>query len=164
VRRFPTYHPLYSAMLQTLMPRWGGSIDAVDSFIRETASLSPSQAGYAQLSRGPDLALYARLYWMYSSLESDEIDIFKDAHARWELMRPGFTELLRLHPGSDFVLNGFAKLACIAGDSDTYGQLRPQLSRHVSATAWSKKITLAGCDMQMKALEAPRHTEGAPKT
>jgi rhomboid protease GluP len=139
-RRFPGYHPLYGAMLRILMPRWFGSYDKVNDFIRDVSHYE---------GRDPDLALYARLYWNYASLERDEIDIFVDAQAHWYQMREGFRRLRQRYPRSDVLLNGFAKLACMADDRETYAELRPQLIGHPSVTAWSKKLTLAACDAKM---------------
>jgi membrane associated rhomboid family serine protease len=130
--KFPRYWPLYRSMLRILMPRWLGSYQKVDAFIGEM-SLA-------------DYATYARLYWMYDSLEGDDIDIFKNASAEWMEMQIGFEDLRRLYPRSDFILNGYARFACIAGDKSRYGALRPHLKGHLSATAWTAKVSVESCD------------------
>jgi len=141
LQRFPGYLPLYGSMLRVLMPRWFGSYQMIDQLIRELSGVSGTELH-------GDLALYARLYWVYASLERDEIDIFTDALAQWPTMKTGFVELRKLHPRSDAVLNGFAKLACVAHDQDQYAQLRPLLEQHISSTVWSQKVTLKLCDAQ----------------
>jgi rhomboid protease GluP len=135
--RFPNYRPLYRGMLRILMPRWGGSYVKVDAFIN-TVSYDH------HTSR--DLEEYARLYWIYDTLENDDINIFEDAPATWSSMKEGFGIMVRHHPNSDSLRNGFARFACIGGDAEQYKELRPDLSRHYSATAWSTRISLESCD------------------
>lgn len=145
--RFPAYHPLYRRMLRILMPRWGGSYEKVDEFVNVMSNRSSST---------PDLVLYARLYWMYAGLERDDINIFDDALANWPTMRAGFTRMTALYPRSDLVLNAFAKFACDGGDADAYAKLRPLLSKRLSATAWSQKVTVQSCDKKFaKAPQSP---------
>ncbi len=135
VKRFPGFLPLYRGMLRILMPRWLGSYQKVAEFISDVSGASAD-----------DVAMYARLYWMYDSLEQDDIDIFTDASANWSKMRIGFEELKWLYPHSDVVLNAFARFACIADDKAEYSALRPLLIGHVSATAWTAKVSLKTCD------------------
>ena len=42
-------------------------------------------------------------------------------------MKKGFQEIVREHPGSPYVLNVFAKFACIAKDNRTLGYLFKQM-------------------------------------
>lgn len=141
---FPNYWPLYRSMLRALMPRWGGSYLKVDNFIDDVSY------GLGDFPPGVDPKLdeetYAELYWIYSSLEYDSINIFQDAFATWPHMKAGLTLMLQHHPASDAVVNGFARFACIAGDAEQYKQLRSRLARHYSATSWSTKVTLESCD------------------
>jgi membrane associated rhomboid family serine protease len=135
-RRFPAYKPIYRDMLHALMPRWLGSYEKVDEFIRDVT----------RITERPDFALYANLYWSYDSLERDDINIFSDGLARWPTMKKGFEKLRQLYPRSDAVLNGFARFACIAGDEAQYAALRPLLQGHLSATVWTSKVSLKSCD------------------
>jgi rhomboid protease GluP len=151
-RRFSSYSPLYRAMLRILMPRWLGSYQQVDSFIVDVAHLRPD---WHINPYDGDLALYAHLYWMYAGLEGDEINIFSETPARWNLMHVGFDRLRKLYPRSDYVLNGFARMACVAGDQSTYTQLRPLLEGHVAASAWSKQLPLSACNAKMTLVSAP---------
>ena len=110
IDKFPAYSPLYSAMLRILMPRWYGSYEDVDEFINVMSNKSVPR----------DKILYARLYWMYDSMEHDDISIFEDAKAAWGTVRAGFTEMLTRYPESNLMLNGFAKLAwCLRGPSSS---------------------------------------------
>jgi membrane associated rhomboid family serine protease len=134
---FPSYLPLFRSMLRSEMPRWGGSYERVDGLINSVA--------YG-IKDTRDLEKYAELYWIYDSLENDDINIFEDASAQWSNMKAGFSLVVRHHPTSDVVVNGFARFACIGGDGEQYKRLRSRLRQHYSATAWSAKVSLESCD------------------
>jgi Rhomboid family len=151
VKRFPGYLPLYGGMLRILMPRWLGSYQKVAEFITDASNASKD-----------DVAMYARLYWMYDLLEQDDVDIFRDASANWSRMRVGFEELKWLYPHSDVVLNAFARFACIADDEEEYSALRPSLIGHVSATAWTAKVSLKTCDAKRAEGTASSNSRAPP--
>ncbi len=136
--KFPHYLPIHASMLRILMPRWGGSYREVDRLINRA---------YANGGRG--LELYARLYWVYADLEGDELDLFKDSLADWSDVRSGFEELSRRHPRSDYLLNGYAYMACRAGDAAAYRGLRPRIDARYSASAWSKRFSKEACDRRL---------------
>ena len=146
----PDYWPLYARMLRILLPRWFGSQDDIHHFIEEVSVTADGQR---------DFEKYARLYWIYSSLEDDDIQLFGGSLANWSVVNEGFVELQRHYPKSDLILNTYAKLACMADDGDTYQELRPQLRGHVSTTAWSDKVSLQHCDERFPAAAAaPPHS------
>jgi rhomboid protease GluP len=144
--RFPNYRPLYRSMLRALMPRWGGSYMKVDNFIDDVSYGFLDNRSHRGENPVRDLEKYAALYWIYDSLEQDDINIFHDAFAAWPAMRAGLTAIAEHHPTSDFVVNGFARFACLGGDADQYKQLRSRLGQHYSTTAWTEKVTLESCD------------------
>ena len=137
IARFPQYLPLYGEMLRISMPRWGGSYEKVNQLITDASAKSSIDSGQE---------LYARLYWMYSSLEDDDIDIFTDASANWQTMKQGFKALINRYPTSDVVLNAFEKFACIGEDAEQYRAARSGVESHLAATAWSDKVSLKVCD------------------
>jgi rhomboid protease GluP len=136
--RFPNYLSLYSARMQPLMPRWGGSVGEVDAFIQ---SVADSHRGTLE----PD-EWYAELYSIYSGMERDDINIFAAGNADWARVRDGFDRLRRRYPRSDYIVNQYAKLACAAADADKYRALRPVVGARTSSLAWSEKRSLDSCD------------------
>jgi membrane associated rhomboid family serine protease len=132
----PDYGPLYTHMLRILLPRWQGSREDLAGFI-ETVTDKPVE---------PDFMLYARLYWAYSSLEEDQVSVFDEGLAHWAIVETGFDRLVERYPKSDFILNGYAKFACIAHDRDRFLSLRPQLRGRFSSAAWSDAVSLKSCD------------------
>jgi rhomboid protease GluP len=137
--RFPEYWSLHRQMLRALMPRWGGSYGKVDAFINNMYGAAASDSSYET---------YTALYWMYSNMEGD-IDIFEEAQANWTDMKIGFEGLLKKHPSSDYILNGFAHFACRAGDRDAYANLRQSLDARLSASAWTVRHSMSECDRLM---------------
>ena len=134
--RFPGYLPLYRQMLISLMPRWGGSTDAVDSFIRDVSKKNGNI----------NPATYARLYLAYGNLEGADFNIVKDAKADATTMREGLGELRQRYAGSDYILNATARFACITGETDFYRMLRPSLRGHLSPAAWPDQLSVEKCD------------------
>jgi hypothetical protein len=132
----PAYEPLYGRMLRILMPRWLGGPEEVASFI-ETVTDKPVE---------PDFMLYARLYWVYSDLEDDKVSVFDEDRAHWAMVETGFDRLVDRYPKSNFILNAYAKFACIANDATKYQELRPKLKGRFSSTAWSDAVSLKSCD------------------
>jgi membrane associated rhomboid family serine protease len=138
--RFPFYLPLYRQMLISLLPRWGGSTQAVDRFIRDMSAKDGKV----------DPATYARFYLIYGDLEGGDYDVAANQEADPGLLTKGVEALLRRYPGSDYVLNSVARFACIDNWDFFYRQLRPQLDGHPSATAWPDKVSIDSCDKRSK--------------
>jgi uncharacterized protein DUF4034 len=132
----PGYAPLYHSMLRVLMPRWQGSQEEVASFI-ETVTDEPIE---------PDFILYARLYWIYSEMEDDEARIFDGKMAHWYIVETGFDRMVERYPKSDYILNAYAKFACMANDGAKFLELRPRLKGRYSTVAWSDAVSLKSCD------------------
>jgi membrane associated rhomboid family serine protease len=137
--RFPQYRPLERRMMRILMPRWLGSYEKEDDFISAVYPKAVPDRGFER---------YAELYSEYSDLEGDDVDLFSDTDASWSNMRSGYAGLMKRYPGSDFVLNRFANLACRAGDADEYLALRDSLVRRYSSVAWSDKYSVEACNQQ----------------
>jgi len=54
--------------------------------------------------------------------------------------------MVECYPKSDYVLNAFAKFACMANDGKKFHELRPQLKGRYSTPAWSDAVSLESCD------------------
>jgi hypothetical protein len=128
--------PLYRAEMRALMPRWGGSYEKVKDLINAAASRDSATGSQ----------MYARLYWAYASLEADDDDFLTDSMADWSRIDEGFELLLKQYPGSDYLLNGFAYMACRAKDSNEYHALKLKLNNRLSTTAWSGHYSPEECD------------------
>jgi hypothetical protein len=139
-KRSRDYLPLYRQVLTSLMPRWDGSIEAVDDFIRSSSTKSGQM----------DSALYARLYLMYGNLERDDFNVVESAHADSKLIKEGMAALRIRYPHSDYILNATVRFACIDRDWDLYRSLSTRLTNHISTQAWPDKLSVASCDAQSR--------------
>jgi len=136
--RFPDDVGIHSAMLHSLMPRWGGSFEKVAKFIFEQARQKPIGT--------PQFEVYARLYWIYAALEGNQADIFKDAFARPEDVSLGIASAVKRYPRSDYLVNVAGRLACQSGQRLEYLTFHSALPKRYSASAWSPNFTVESCD------------------
>lgn len=142
---FPSDQKLQARMMRALMPRWGGSAEEVDNLISRAYAKTATEAG---------LQVYARLYWIYADLEGESVDIFSERAADWGVMRSGFRDMLKKHPDSDFLINGYVRFACAAKDAEEYRKIRPKLDGHPAPTAWPPGLSAAACDKKIDELAA----------
>ena len=134
--KVPNYPPLYRRMMRILMPRWGGSYEEEDEFIRQVSQQPPLS----------DLAHYAALYSSYVRMEGDDVDVLNASHASWSEMQSGYRDLMDRYPKSDFIINSFANFACRAGDADDYNVMRAAVGTRFSSSAWTTRYSLGACD------------------
>lgn len=137
---YPDYYALHSGVIRHLLPRWGGSHADVVAFINGQVREAPESEQDVH---------YARLMWIYVDMEGDEANFMRDVgFTRWQRFQRAFAVLLERYPDSDYLLNSFARLSCLADAATDYRRLRPQLDSRKSATAWTLKTTLEACDEQ----------------
>ena len=139
---YPRYYALHRAVIRSLLPRWGGSHEDVMDFIDDQVRKAPAAERDV---------LYARLIWAYVDMESTESNVFRRPIGApdWSKLQRGFATLLERYPDSDYLLNGFARIACSADSFQDYRQLRPQLEARKSATAWTIETTREVCDKKL---------------
>jgi membrane associated rhomboid family serine protease len=136
--RFADDLSIDSAMLHSLMPRWGGSFEKVENFIIEQAQEKPGGM--------PPEEKYARLYWIYAGLEGKEADIFKDAHAKPDMVSSGMALAVKRYPKSDYLVNVSGRLACQSGERPEYETFQQALPKRYSASAWAPDFTVESCN------------------
>jgi hypothetical protein len=136
--RFPDDLGIYSSMLHSLMPRWGGSFDKVAKFIVEQSQQEPVGT--------PQFEKYAKLYWVYAGLEGKQADIFKDAFAKPEAISLGMASAAKHHPKSDYLVNVKGRLACQSNQRLEYLTFHSALPQRYSASVWSPDFTVESCD------------------
>ncbi|KPC50179.1 DUF4034 domain-containing protein [Amantichitinum ursilacus] len=115
--KFPYYLPVYTTGSYIFEPKWGGSNEALSTFIDQSARRTYPRWGDS---------LYARLY--SSELiegPQDELAAMVD----WPRMRAGFERLIHDYPAKDNYA-AYARFSCQYGDIDALKQAMP----HVDAT------------------------------
>ncbi|MFG6430850.1 hypothetical protein [Roseateles sp. LYH14W] len=99
---------IHNRSLESLMPKWGGEPEQLESWVRESMKGLPD---------GAALMRYARSYNI--AAESDyEQKLFEDSLARWPLMRDGLRQLINESPKSRYWQNRLAYFACMVKDRE----------------------------------------------
>ena len=108
VGRWPDYYNFYHSMAGRLVPRWGGSWEAVDAFIAE----SQKHVGTKDAR-----SMYSRLY---SALHRQGYDP-GETRMDWKTMKASFEDLVTRYPALIYK-NRYASYACYARDKDAFSR------------------------------------------
>jgi hypothetical protein len=136
IQRFPGYYPIYSAYARQFAPRWGGTYEAADSFIRAQVADKPKPEA--------DL-LYSHLYRKVDYFGGKDRDFFKESLVSWSRLRAGYEMLIQQYPDK---LNraDFAAYACRAEDGSGYMKFRKSITPDDFREVAPDGITLEVCD------------------
>jgi hypothetical protein len=138
-QKHKTYYPIYFTMLNFLSPKWGGSWETVDNFVKWSVENTKEIDGNT---------MYARLYWSASQGLPKDVKLFRDTLASWPKMKSGFEDLMARHPKSKWNLNNYAKFACMAEDKKVFLALRRKIGKDVIDAAWAQKPSLDLCEVK----------------
>jgi hypothetical protein len=129
LKGFPEFFPLHFTLIEALLPKWGGSNEAIRAFIESVVKRSP-----------PSLKaqMYTRLWWDADNASPLHVDVFRDMGASWARMKEGFDSLDESYPNSVWNRGNYASFACRAGDVTTYIRLRTELGDKINI--YVKKI------------------------
>jgi len=136
-KRYKTFLPIYFTMLNFMLPKWGGSWEVVDDFIKRSVEYTKKTEGNS---------MYARLYWAVFSGSGHSANFYRETPASWPKMKKGFEDLMVRYPKSSWNLNNFAKFACLAKDKKTFLLLRRQIDDRIIQAAWPQNISVDVCD------------------
>lgn len=116
---------IYSVMIASLSPRWGGSAEKIDDFINSVAKNSKTDSSDY---------IYSRLY---ASAEQDLFphQLFEKSKADWPRMKRGFEQRLIKNPDV-WNENIYAKYACQAKDKETSRKLIARIGNSPELTVW----------------------------
>ncbi|WP_457447200.1 hypothetical protein [Roseateles sp. P5_E4] len=103
----PNDECIYRAAIDGLMPRWGGTPQQLEAWVREAMRPLPEAESIMRYAR-----LYndAAVYYYGQSL-------FDKTQVRWSLMRQGLERLVAVYPGN-YWRNRSAVLACMVKDRE----------------------------------------------
>lgn len=127
VERYKLFYPNYLVMVSYILPKWGGSWQAVDNFANWSVNYTRGELG--------DI-LYARIYWDVDEDMWKNRTFFTRTRVSWKKMKASFQTILNRHPKSYWDMNYYAKFACLAGDRETFLSLRKKIGKHVAVTPW----------------------------
>jgi hypothetical protein len=138
-QKFKTYYPIYSTMLNYLLPQWGGGWETVDNLVNWSVE---------NTKEIDSNAMYARLYWYASERLPIDTKLFKDTRASWPKMKRGFDDMMSQYPKSKWNLNNFAMFACMAEDKETFLALRNKIGNDVMRDVWRHDTSLELCEIK----------------
>lgn len=131
---FPKNYDIYFAISESMLPQWGGSVEALAEFADHAAEHTAKTDGDA---------LYARIFW---NLRSQLPDGFITLPVvRWEKIRSGYDDMVRQYP-DPWNLNSFARMACLAGDKATAKRVLSRIKDAVEPTGWSSRAEFNRCN------------------
>jgi len=126
IQRHPNYYPIYFEALFSLTPKWGGSYEEIDEFIKASA---------ANPKNGDGASLYARLYWYLDQVQTKGA-LFNKSKANWPTLKTAFNNLIKRYPDS-WNLSAFANFACQAEDYEQADALFRALGTQLKLTSWT---------------------------
>jgi hypothetical protein len=140
IKAFPDYDQLHFQMIRALLPKWGGSDEAVTAFIEAVVKRSPAPL---------KAQMYTRLWWYVDNVTPLDESIFNNVKASWPRMKAGFESLGKSYPDSLWNRTNFAAFACRAGDMATYSRLRTEIGDQMgmfAKNAFPSNQSLEVCD------------------
>ena len=126
----PSDDTLYFGILNAILPKWGGSAQAVDRFVQQVTERTRATRG---------LEMYMRLY-VAAATDQFGHDLFQDSGAQWPLMKQGFEDMLARYPDHTRS-NAFAYFACLARDKPTFLDLMDRVGQQPVLDQWGSNPT-----------------------
>ena len=157
-KAFPDYEQLHFQMIRALLPKWGGSDEAVAAFIRSLVKRSAVSL---------KAEMYARLWWYVDKETPLDESIFGPNKASWARMKEGFESLDKSYPYSLWNRTKFAVFACQAHDETTYRQLRTEIGDQINLfakIAFPSNESLEVCDERAAAHHGSHGRTGKSST
>lgn len=131
----PYFYPIYFSALRSLLPKWGGSLEAIDAFALAAVKYTEEEEGQG---------MYARIYWSASGMEYGN-DLFTRTNVDWSKMSAGIDDVLARFP-DQWNINNFLRFACLAEDREKTRELIALAGDVPLEKAWGKtKPTFEDC-------------------
>lgn len=122
------YYPLHEAVTNKLMPRWGGSRQAVQEYSQMAMARSASQEG---------TQAYARIsyYIVRSNLDGDPGVEMSEVGIKWDVLKPSLAEVVRAYP-SAFNHDVERAITCFTGRANEMRALGRAETQNIVSVAW----------------------------
>jgi hypothetical protein len=133
------YYPLHEAVTNKLMPRWGGSKEAVEQYVQMALGHSLPREG---------TQAYARIYYYIarSNLDGDPGVDMTETGLLWPPMQQSLTELTQAYP-TEFNRDVARSISCIAGRiHDTHNRGRADTVNFVPVAWWDSRQWRETCN------------------
>jgi hypothetical protein len=122
------YYPLHEAVTNKLMPRWGGSRQAVEQYVQMALAHSANQEG---------TQAYARIYYYIVRSNTDGVPgvEMSEMGVKWTLMQQSLAELMQVYP-SAFNRDVQRAITCFAGRAAEMRALGRAETTNIVPVAW----------------------------
>jgi hypothetical protein len=122
------YYPLHEAVTNKLMPRWGGSREAVEAYAQMALAHSANQEG---------TQVYARIYYyiVRSNTDGDPGVEMSEMGVKWALMQQSLAEVMQAYP-SAFNRDVARAITCFTGRSAEMRALGRADTKEFVPVAW----------------------------
>ena len=137
IAKSPADYRLYRYREDTLLPKWQGSTQQLDAFIRDVSKRAPSAYG---------MELYARLYSVAGE-DQYQRALYSESLVDWSLMKVGLQAWVNHFP-TPWNKNIFAYHACLAGDKQAAKQLLDEIAGRPEWEIWqpNAQVTFETCE------------------
>jgi hypothetical protein len=138
LQRWPCFYALHNATVNALLPRFGGSRQAIQTYIKLALEHSRAQEGNQ---------VYARIYYYISrTAHGDPLDELNLMDAKWPLLQQSLTEILNRYRSS-FNQDVARDMACLAGDAVGYRLYGGAATGHIISIApWDRRAWRQNCN------------------
>ena len=127
LQRWPYYYPIHNAATNALLPRWGGSRRAIQSYVKLALDRSRAREG---------TQAYARIYYYIArTTDRDALDDLNLMGAKWLPMQQSLAELLSAYPSS-FNYDMARVITCFATQEVAYRAFGRAPTQDIVAVAW----------------------------
>jgi hypothetical protein len=122
------YYPLHEAVTNKLMPRWGGSRQAVEQYVKMALAHSANQEG---------TQAYARIYYYIVRSNTDGVPgvEMSEMGVKWALMQQSLAELMQAYP-SVFNRDVQRAITCFTGRAAEMRALGRAETANIVPVAW----------------------------
>ena len=110
LQRWPYFYPLYNASVNALLPAWGGSRRAIQTYTKLALEHSRPREG---------TAAYARIYYYIARTAGDPLDALNRMDGDFPTFQRSMSEILKKYP-SNFNRDIARNMAYLAGDAAAY--------------------------------------------
>ena len=130
--RWPCFYAIHNAATRALLPRWGGSRQAIQAYVKLALERSRSREG---------TQAYARIYYYVARTASgDVLDELNPLGAKWPPLQQSLAEILQKYPSS-FNQDIARYMAFFAGDAAAYRGYGRAVTDGFTPIAWWDTLT-----------------------
>ena len=124
--RSPYFYPIHNAAVNALLPRWGGSRQAIQAYVKLALEHSRTREG---------TQAYARIYYYIARTSSDPVDDLNLMGAKWPPFKQSLAEILQKYPSS-FNQDIARHMAFFASDAVAYRAYGRAATGDIIPVAW----------------------------